>query len=447
MLELDDIQHYLLTRPRASIAGYNFITIQNAESGRKWLENLLDKVGTVNSVAAGSETDMRWVTVAFTFNGLRKLGLDEASLATFPEPFKQGMAARAKMLGDTGENHPDNWEDNITSPDLHAVVILFARDRNEYDRCLTEHQGYLNKCPGVEILSSVHLEAVPPFDYAHEHFGYRDRITSIAIEGIDTEVTPGSLPPSKPGEFFLGYPDETGVIPLMPQPEILTKNGSFLGYRKIREHVGRFRDFLKANGKTEEEQEMVAAKLMGRWRKSGAPLVLAPDKDDPELGLDKQRNNNFDYEKMDPHGYACPVGAHIRRMNVRDNRVSRIMNRRLMIRRGGTYGPHLPDDAPEDGANRGVAVFGGCADIARQFEFLLSVWATDPEFEELNEKDPFIGNHDGTFDMTIPKRPIKKKLKGIPAFTTTTGGAYFFLPGKKGLQYLASLKIEVRFLH
>jgi Dyp-type peroxidase family len=440
MLELDDIQHYLLTRPRASIAGYNFITIQNAESGRKWLENLLDKVGTVNSIAAGSETDMRWVTVAFTFNGLRKLGLDEASLATFPEPFKQGMAARAKILGDTGENHPDNWEDNITSPDLHAVVILFARNRDEYDRCLNEHQEYLNKCPGVEILSSVHLEGVPPLDYAHEHFGYRDRITSIAIEGIDAEVTPGSLPPSKPGEFFLGYPDETGFIPLMPQPEILTKNGSFLGYRKIREHVGRFRDFLKANGKTEEEQEMVAAKLMGRWRKSGAPLVLAPDKDDPELGLDKQRNNNFDYEKMDPHGYACPVGAHIRRMNVRDNSVSRIMNRRLMIRRGGTYGPYLPDDAPDDGANRGVAVFGGCADIARQFEFLLSVWATDPEFEELNEKDPFIGNHDGTFDMTIPKRPIKKKLKGIPAFTTTTGGAYFFLPGKKGLQYLASLK-------
>ena len=116
------------------------------------------------------------------------------------------------------------------------------------------------------------------------------------------------------------------------------------------------------------------------------------------------------------------------------------MHRRLIIRRGGTYGPHLPDDAPEDGANRGIAVFGGCVDITRQFEFLLSVWATDPEFHELNEKDPFIGNHDGTFDMTIPKRPIKKKLKSIPAFTTTKGGAYFFLPGIKGLKYLISLK-------
>ncbi|MFL5809424.1 MAG: Dyp-type peroxidase [Flavisolibacter sp.] len=440
MLELDDIQHYLLTRPRATIAQYNFITFHNAETGRKWLETLLPTVGTVNAIEAGSETDMRWVTVAFTFNGLAKLGVDKASLSTFPDPFKQGMAARAEMLGDIGDNHPDNWEDNITSPDLHAVVILFARDRVEYERCIKQHQEYLDQHPGVEILSSIHLAAVPPFDYVHEHFGYRDRLTKVTIEGIDNEATPGSSPPSKPGEFFLGYPDESGLIPSMPQPEILSRNGSFLGYRKMQEHVGRFRDFLKANGKTEEEQELVAAKLMGRWRKSGAPLVLCPDKDDRELGFDDTRNNHFDYEKMDPHGYSCPLGAHIRRMNVRDQRVSKIMNRRLMIRRGGTYGPHLPDEAPEDGANRGIAVFGGCADIARQFEFLVSVWATDPEFHELNEKDPFIGNHDGTFDMTIPKRPIKKKLEGLPAFTSVRGGAYFFLPGKKALQYLVSLK-------
>ena len=56
-----------------------------------------------------------------------------------------------------------------------------------------------------------------------------------------------------------------------------------------------------------EEQELIAAKLMGRWR-SGAPLALAPQKDDPQLGADMQRTNNFDYGKMDPYGYGCPVG-------------------------------------------------------------------------------------------------------------------------------------------
>ena len=440
MLELDDIQHYLLTRPNATIAQYNFMSFKNAESGRNWIAALLDKIGTAKSVMEGSETDMRWVTLAFTFNGLRKLGLDEQSLSTFPEAFRQGMAARAAMLGDTGENHPDQWEDNMTSEELHGVVILFARDQNERERCVKEHQVYLDNHPGVEILSTLLLEAVPPFDYVHEHFGYRDRITTPVIEGMNIEATPGSHAPSKPGEFFLGYPDETGQISQQPLPEILTKNGSFLAYRKMREHVGRFRDFLKANGNTPEEQELVAAKMMGRWIKTGAPLVLCPDKDDKDLAWDEKRNNDFDYGKMDPKGYACPIGSHIRRMNVRDTNVSKIMNRRLIIRRGGTYGPHLADDAPEDGANRGIAVFAGCADLSRQFEFLISVWANDVEFQELNERDPFAGMQDGTLDMVIPKRPIKKKLKGIPAFTNVRGGAYFFLPSIKGLQYLTSLK-------
>jgi hypothetical protein len=56
---------------------------------------------------------------------------------------------------------------------------------------------------------------------------------------------------------------------------------------------------------TRDEQELLAAKLMGRWR-SGAPLVLAPHHDDPDLVADPQRSNNFDYGQMDPRGLACP---------------------------------------------------------------------------------------------------------------------------------------------
>ena len=56
-----------------------------------------------------------------------------------------------------------------------------------------------------------------------------------------------------------------------------------------------------------------------------------------------------------------------------------------------------------------------------------------------NERDPIIGTQDGTFDMTIPKRPIRKKIKGLPAFTTVRGGAYFFMPGLKALRWLTEL--------
>ncbi len=436
MLEFDDIQYFLISRPRALAARYEFLTFRQPAGGRAWLMGIIEKVRSAKGVGA-NQSDSRWVTVALTWNGLRALGVDEASLATFPEEFRQGMAARAEILGTTGANHPDNWVGSLASPDLHAIVVLFARDVAERERCAREHKEYVSQCAGVEVLSSLDLEAIPPFDHAHEHFGYRDRLSQPVIEGTGEVPTPGSGPPIKPGEFFLGYPDETGLLAPPPQPEILSRNGSYLAYFRLQEHVGTFRDFLREHGKTPEEQELVAAKLMGRWR-SGAPLVLAPKKDDPELGKDMQRNNDFNYGTMDPHGYACPVGSHIRRMNPRDT--AQNMQRRKMIRRGGTYGPPLPEGAPEDGVERGIAAFIGCASLVRQFEFAMNVWANDPKFKELeNERDPIFGTQDGTYDMTIPKRPIRMKFKGLPAFTTVRGGAYFFLPGLKALRYLATL--------
>jgi len=436
VLELNDIQHFLIARPPALAARYEFLSFRRAEGARAWLAGIRAKVGTAQAVGS-SPLDARWVTVAFTWNGLKALGVDDESLTTFPEEFRQGMAARANILGTTGANHPDHWTGGVASSDLHAIVVLFARNVEERERCTREHQEYLSRCAGAEALSSLDLEALPPFGYSHEHFGYHDRLSQPVIDGTGVEPTPGSGPSIKAGEFFLGYPDEEGEPAGLPQPAILSRNGSYLAYVRLQEHVGAFRDFLRQQGETQEQQELVAAKLMGRWR-SGAPLVLAPDKDDPELGADLQRTNDFAYAEKDPYGYACPLGSHIRRMNPRDTATN--MKRRKMIRRGGTYGPPLPEGAPEDGKERGIAAFIGCASLVRQFEFAMNVWANDPNFHELgNERDPFVGTQDGTYDMTIPKRPIRKKITGLPAFTTVRGGAYFFLPGIKALRYLTEL--------
>ena len=79
-----------------------------------------------------------------------------------------------------------------------------------------------------------------------------------------------------------------------------------------------------------------------------------------------------------------------------------------------------------------------CADLKRQFEFAQNVWANDTSFHELaNERDPIIGNNDGTLDYKIPRRPIRKTITGLPAFTTVRAGAYFFLPGLRALRFLA----------
>ncbi|MFI9413897.1 Dyp-type peroxidase [Nocardia gamkensis] len=437
MLELDDIQHILLTRTPAVTGRYEFLSFDDPAGGRAWLTALLDRVQSAADVRATMDSSQRWVTLAFTWNGLRALGVPERALATFPDEFREGMAARADILGDTGANHPDNWVGGLAGDDLHAIAILFARTEAERQRCTTEHEKLVVGCPGVRVLSFLELNATPPFNYAHDHFGFRDRLSQPAIEGSGEDPTPGSGAPLQPGEFILGYPDEEGPPRGQPQPEVLSRNGSYMAYRRLQEHVGAFRDFLREHADTPDGQELLAAKLMGRWR-SGAPLVLSPDRDDPELGADPSRNNDFNYKEMDPHGYAVPLGAHARRLNPRDTAVH--MNRRRMIRRGATYGSALPPDASDDGADRGIAAFIICASLVRQFEFAQNVWINDKSFHELgNEHDPICGTQDGTLEFTVPKRPIRRVYASLPAFTTLKGGAYFFLPGISALHYLAGL--------
>jgi len=437
LLEFEDIQHILLTRAPALTGRYEFLSFKDPTGARAWLAEILPKVQSAKAMRESVNAEKRWITIAFTWNGLRALGVDEVTLATFPQEFRDGMVARAKMLGDTGANAPQHWVDKTGSPDLHAIAILFARDATERGRCAVDHANLIAECKGVEVLSSLDLEATPPYEYAHDHFGYRDRLSQPSIEGSGDEPTPGSGAPLKAGEFILGYPDESGVVPLLPKPDVLSRNGSFMAYRRLEQHVGKFRNFLREHGKTPEGQELLAAKLMGRWR-SGAPLVLAPDKDDPALGADPRRNNDFNYKDQDPQGYAVPLGSHIRRMNPRDTAAS--MNRHRMMRRGATYGTHLPEGAADDDTERGIAAFVICASLIRQFEFAQNVWVNDKNFHKLgNERDPIIGAQDGTLEYKIPKRPIRRTIVGLPTFTSVRGGAYFFVPGLKALCWLAAL--------
>jgi deferrochelatase/peroxidase EfeB len=125
-------------------------------------------------------------------------------------------------------------------------------------------------------------------------------------------------------------------------------------------------------------------------------------------------------------------------MNPRDTAAN--MNRRRMIRRGATYGAYLPEGTPDDLKERGIAAFVICGSLIRQFEFAQNVWVNDRNFHELgNERDPIIGTQDGALEFKIPKRPVRRKITGLPAFTTVRGGAYFFLPGLKALRWLAAL--------
>ena len=148
----------------------------------------------------------------------------------------------------------------------------------------------------------------------------------------------------------------------MPTPEVLGRNGTYVVFRKLHTRVAAYRSYLRARAANRAEEDLLGAKIVGRWQ-SGAPLALSPDQDDPELGSDPRRNNDFGFGD-DPRGFKCPVGAHARRANPRDaldQEGSVDVRLHRMIRRGTSYGPMLPDGVTEDdGVDRGIIfVFAG----------------------------------------------------------------------------------------
>jgi hypothetical protein len=88
--------------------------------------------------------------------------------------------------------------------------------------------------------------------------------------------------------------------------------------------------------------------------------------------------------------------------------------------------------------DRGAAFLIIGASIARQFEFLQRVWVNDGDLVGLGtEKDPLIEANDGTGTFTIPHKPLRRRLKGLPRFVTTRAGEDCFIPGIRALQWIA----------
>ena len=67
---------------------------------------------------------------------------------------------------------------------------------------------------------------------------------------------------------------------------------------------------------------------------------------------------------------------------------------------------------------------------------IIRPWANDQRFHELtNERDPIIGTQDGSYDLTIPKRPIRKIFRG--RLPSRPSGAAPISAGIRALRFLA----------
>ncbi|MEV8637180.1 Dyp-type peroxidase [Streptosporangium sp. NPDC051023] len=436
VLELDDIQRGVLSpRPSPYAATYIVFRVDDRAHGRE----LMRRVGAVVTSAADTVSPLgeTWVSVALTYHGLAALGVPRESLETFSWEFRQGMAARAGALGDVGESGPENWEPPLGTPDVHVVLVALAPDSARLEAAVDRARPAYHALPGVTAIWRQDCHALPT---ETEPFGYRDGISHPAVEGSGIDGSNRLETPLRAGEFVLGYRDELGGLQT-PQPEVLGRNGSYAVFRKLHQRVAAFRRYLRDNSTGPEDEELLAAKIMGRWR-SGAPLALSPLHDDPGLGADPRRNNSFRYEQDDPAGFTTPGGCHIRRGNPRDAAVAGVPRLHRMIRRGTAYGPPLPEGVLEDdGADRGLMFAFIGAHLGRQFEFVQSEWMNDGVFFGAGDaRDPVIGSNDGPGDFTIPRKPLRRCLRALPRFVVTRGGEYCFMPSLSALRWLGDLE-------
>ena len=362
--------------------------------------------------------------------------MPQESLDSFSWEFRQGMAARAKDLHDIGESAPENWEKPLGTRDVHVVIVAVSPDEEQLEAALDRARKAYREMTGIEAIWRQNCHALPT---ETEPFGFRDGISHPAIEGSGIAGSNPQEQPFKAGEFVLGYSDEMGGVQ-KTVPEVLGRNGTYVVFRKLHQRVAAFRRYLKENSKGPEDEELTAAKMMGRWR-SGAPLALCPLRDDRELGADPLRNNNFLFREDDPDGFKTPCGSHIRRTNPRDAKIAGMVRIHRMIRRGTAYGPPLPEGVLEDdGADRGLIFAFVGAHLGRQFEFVQSEWVNDGVFIGAGkDKDPVVGSNGDGGAFTLPRRPLRKRFQGIPNFVVTRGGEYCFMPSLTALRWLADL--------
>jgi Dyp-type peroxidase family len=434
MLEIAEIQSLslcpVLTPGWLERAMYLFLRFDLPADGARWLQRVASRV---TSATTWSGEPASTVGVAISVWGLRALGISPALLDGFAFEFRQGMVAR-RLRGDSGTSAPSLWEGGLGTNVIHAMAVLAARD----EAALAAERARIDAAGDGLAVTTQHVQDGHLLPDGREHFGFRDGFGQPTVEGTGLPPLPGEDTPLKAGEVIFGYEDELGFTPHGPPPGRLGRNGTYLVVRKLAQDVAAFRAFLRSVAADAADEERVAAKMVGRWR-SGAPLVLAPDADDPALGVDLARNNDFAYGPTDAFGLRCPRGAHIRRANPRDSLVN--VRRHRILRSGSAYGPPMPPGTSvEDGMERGVMFLAIGASIGRQFEFVHDQWMNDGGFVALGrETDPITGAHGAEATFTIPRRPVRRKLSGLPRFVTVRGGEYFFVPSLSGVAFLGEL--------
>ncbi|MEX0760127.1 MAG: hypothetical protein WD100_11160, partial [Tistlia sp.] len=465
---------------------------EDADAARDWLRKVEPMISYGDDKPGATAT-----ILALTATGLSRFGLTEAELATFPAAFRQGMAEprRARsVLMDTGEDKPATWDWGQTEKPVDAALYVLSRVPDEG----TENSAGAHASEVVEALQAaggalvwtIEAERLPEDAPVREPFGFVDGVSQPILRGIPRwRQNQNSRDVVEPGEFILGYPDNRGYLPPSPSvaatadpanrlPAVDTstadadwpdfrrstanadrdfgRNGSFLVIREMEQDVDKFRqqalelaDQLadhpaRPHGLSRDQfATWITAKSMGRWP-DGSSLTRHPFA--PASGWDGKTpirpDNDFLHGVEDPDGKRCPYSAHIRRSNPRESfepgseEQLSIVNRHRILRVGR---PYARGAGPS--RKRGLLFLCLNADIERQFEFVQQTWAMSRQFHGLtDEVDAIVGRGGKAGQLTIPTSSGPMCAKGFNDVVRIRGGAYFFLPSRSAVAFLAGLK-------
>ncbi len=447
--DLADVQANILRGFRARSAVHLGFEWTSAQQGRLLL-SLLSK--EISSGEIG-RNEPRCQTLGLTHAGLQALGVPQPVLADFPTAFREGPQLRSERLGDTGRNAPAHWDigrfDSHGRPTVvHGMVSLYLK--GEQTEMVASSVALRKVIEESGALICFEHCAQSLDDNGEVHFGYRDGIAQplFAAGTPHGETTPSLDAPH--GDILLGldYPNSRGGNYIGTLPPELATHGTYAAMRLIEQDVAAF-EALLAEGKTRHdiEPELLAAKLMGRWR-NGSPLTDNPVAADPEAANKSARElDAFDYVAPpamfdDKEGRRCPVGAHIRRLNPRGGLVLGVPWGRRIVRRGMPYGPRWNESDPEKYKHkRGLFGLFLCGDLESQFEFIQHAWANEdlsaPGLR--NTQDPFIGARERDTPFTFrPHEADAEVTLMVPPLTRVRGSLYLFMPGIKGLAWLAT---------
>ncbi|KQV83036.1 hypothetical protein [Rhizobacter sp. Root1221] len=447
-ITFSDVQGNVLSGYRSELAVHLSVQIESAAAARRLILTLLDGDGEDCPTLSHGE---RWekgapppylLNLGITAAGLRALGVPADELGAMPAAFLEGPGEpeRARANGDVDGSAPERWEVGRPGQPVHLLLSLFGRsdNRGEFERRLAQLSVFWER-PGLALVSDpFRAEALPD---GRVHFGYRDGLTNPRIVGVPDNGKADMQPRCAVGEVLLGtnYPSVYGGPSLDGMPARLCQNGTFAVVRIIEQDAAGFERLLKDEStRLGMDPELIAAKMMGRWR-DGRPLNR------PGPGGE----NDFDYapthanpETFDDHeGVRCPIGSHVRRMNPRSAVVAGRPHSRRIIRRGMAYGPAWQDgEAP--GVRRGLFGLFICADISRQFDFLMQAWANGDiaASNVRGTQDPFIGAQNLSGQFRFPGEAGNTVAMAVPRLVTTRGSLYLLMPGHRGLRYLASLE-------